>query len=175
MPIDHDALREGGEILTFEELPLEAQMALAHYMSLDGEAWELPPDFEMALEKILRRYSFGSPKSRPLIVAALRDAIPDYIAEYGDFEIGYHPCIPTEKLVDAVMTQVDEDPTIEPIDWEQHWQEPPKANIERHDLTKPLWPVILSGFPDEALQDGWKRFGYYVWMGVPCIPALFYV
>lgn len=172
MAVDHSALREGGEILTFKELPLEAQMALAHYMSIDGEAWELPPDFEIAVNKILRKFQFGTAKANHKIVAALRDAIPDFVAEYGDFEIGYHPCIPTEKLLDAVMTQIDEE--FVPNIWTQHWNKSRREYIEKYDATKPLWPVILSSFEDEALQDGWKRFDRYVRTGVPCIPALFY-
>lgn len=175
--IDHLALREGGQILSFEELPEEAQLALARYMSLDGEAWEVPPALEAEFDEIGMNFGYNHPEGRQQTAAALRDAIPSYIARYGDFEIGYHPCIPTEKLMNAMMIQLEEDPMVPPMTLEEfhEWYLNSSGVIEEHDVTKPLWPVILSSFDDEVLQDGAHRFHHYVNMGVSCIPALYYV
>ena len=38
--------QHAGEIRKYEDLPQEAQLALAHYMAIDGEAWELAPGLE---------------------------------------------------------------------------------------------------------------------------------
>lgn len=45
---------------------------------------------------------------------------------------------------------------------------------ERFAFHKEMWPVILSPFPDEWLQDGWHRFHSYYAQKRKEVPVLMY-
>lgn len=166
-------LRIGGGIISFAELPEVAQLALAHYMSIDGEAWPIPVVLADEMDEIWLGYN---PARRDIERERLQkeafvNALPYYIAEYGDFQIGYHPCIPTEDMIAAVMVDLVEGFG----DWGgyHNWYVAHRE-MPDHNLDKVLWPVILGSWTDEVLEDGWHRFHHYVRSGVKCIPALYY-
>lgn len=165
-------LRVGGRITSFAELPEAAQLALAHYMSIDREAWDIPIVLADEMDEIWlgRPVQEDIESQETLQKEAFRNALPFYIAEYGDFQIGYHPCIPTTDLIASVMNDSDSfENWASYHDWYLK-----RSAMPEHELDKELWPVILSSWEDETLQDGWHRFHHYVRSGVKCIPALYY-
>jgi hypothetical protein len=145
-------------MMPFKDLPVAAQLAMIHYMAIDGEAWDYTP-----LDGKL-----PDPSGKTLI-----DSVPYYVAKYGDEMFGYHPGVDTKQIQSSIMLDVDI-----AIDW-KNWQEYHEwyrvnCGGQDHDITKPLWPVILSSHDDETLQDGWHRFHCYSQKNVPLVPILYY-
>jgi len=164
----------GGVVLPYRDLPAEAQMALAQYMAIDGEAWERA---DVLVEEIHRRCREHRREGQDDVLTAgwegvFRAALPFYVELYGDWEFGIVE-IPTVVLVKEVMTR-NQDMQDWGGDWEGYhgWY---KSEGYKHTATgsKP-WPVILGSFPDEVLEDGWNRFHQYVERGLPTIPAVWF-
>lgn len=165
---DLTALRKGAQVVKFRNLPKAAQLALVHYMAVNGEAWELAPQLEPD-------HKPGWKQNRESWASYLSKTLPFYIQRYGDYRIGYAPCIPTERLTAAVMRN--------PVlagDFES-WADYHKWYVTNMDMPtyqvvrNRMWPVILSSYDDETLQDGWHRLNHYIQRGAECIPGLFYV
>ena len=162
----YENLRVGGSITKVGALPFEAQCALAWYMSVDGEGWEVP--------EICR---VGAP---PIdFTDAVRQGAYD---AHRNERIGFHPGISVVDLKKAVMLDCDMQ-DYPHQNFEQYHER--YLNIARpvdHDVTKPLWPIVLASVPKneddahyfETLQDGWHRFHCYVRKGVQKIPALYF-
>jgi hypothetical protein len=113
-------------------LQLPYQLAIAHYMAVDGEAW----DNFMAIPW---------PPSKDGIKAALVTALPRYVAEYGDCRYGVLS-LDTQVLKDAIMQ--DRDITQDFLDWDgYHTWYLRNAETPVHPDTD-LWPAILSNFAD---------------------------
>lgn len=154
--------RFGGRMMPFRELPVPAQLAIAWYMAVDGEAWELPPQFvpyHVSVQKITREF---------------RSMLPWFRKEYGSKRFGYVE-IPTDVLTDEVMEDVWMAEDLPPMrDFEEYhrWYVGQK-HMPDHPATG-RWPVILSGFEDETLQDGWHRLHDYYRKGAEMIPAVYY-
>ncbi len=142
-------------IRPFRELPIPYQLAMTYYMAIDGEAWNLTCDYtEARLDKEVLR--------RELINVRKR---------YGDTLFGT-ALISTKRLVQAVFQ--DEYLGQAYPDWKAYQAGFTRnCSIPRHPRTQ-RWPVILSSFEDETLQDGWHRFNSYVRDGHKRIPAIFY-
>lgn len=162
------ALRKGGKVLAFRDLPEAAQLALVQYMAINGEAWELAPELEPDYKPRWR-------KDREPWASYLRRTLPFYAERYGDYRIGYIPCIHVEELKAAVMAshQLPQEFTT----WKEYhaWYTSSITMPTYRVIRKSMWPVILSSYNDEALQDGWRRFHQYIRRGVKSIPGLFYV
>ncbi len=179
MPTEFTDLRAGGHITTLAELPEAAQLALTHYMALDGEAWDRSPEFEELSDLIWLEYpELEDPDDHAarafLFREALRSDLPYLVSRYGEFRIGYHPCILTVDLVTSVMNSPEIHADFE--DWASYHNWYISHTImPEYDAEMELWPVILSSFEDETLEDGTHRFHHYVRSGVKCIPALFYL
>ena len=142
-------VKNHGKIILFKNLPLPAQLALIHYMAVDGEAWEY-----VESNNIKRKLSF-------------------YIKKYGNIKFGYVN-IPIEELTKAII-KIEKDidsHTFKDFKSYHNWyvdsQEMPNHRISH------LWPVILSNFNDEILQDGWHRLNDYYRKGVKMIPAVYF-
>ena len=157
-----DMIREhGGKILKFRNLPQEAQLALVHYMAIDGSAWKVAPGLD---EETYRERGWAKVLSRFL---------PFYVKKYGKAEFGYIASIPINTLIDSVLNDADAG------DWKNKgWQSLHewymKAGPKHKALAKKPWPVILSSFDDETLEDGWTRFHQYAEKGLKACPALWY-
>lgn len=150
----------GGEVMPFRDLPRPAQYAMAWYMAIDGEAWEMPPEFppyEVTFQKIKRDFS---------------KTLPFFIEKYGDKKFGYVE-IPTPVMTKAIMEGEEIRDQFKEFSDYHRWylKHGPMPRHERRNR----WPVILSSFEDETLQDGWHRFHDYVRQGAEVIPALYYV
>lgn len=142
----------GGEVMPFRDLPVPAQLAIAHYMAVDGEAWKLPPVFEREF----------------------RSMLPWFRKKYGAKKFGYVE-IPMEILTDAIMDDeymaIDR-PDLRTFDEYHRWYVQ-KGGIPDHPETG-RWPVILSSMDEQTLQDGWHRLHDYYRKGAEVIPAVYY-
>lgn len=144
-------------LLPFRQLSLPFQLAIAYYLAVDGEAWELPEASE--------------PKAPLEDNSALANLMPYFITKYGDTSFGVAD-IPLANLQASVMEDVEL--AGEYPDWSAYHQwylsfddTPRYPETER-------WPVFLSSCDDETLQDGWHRFHSYARAGHVLIPAVFF-
>ncbi len=153
--------RNNGLVLPFHQLPHEAKMAMILYMAIDGEAWK-----QSARIKTLDRDED--------VAECLRFSIHYYTKNYGGVKFGYCPKVPVSELLDSILHDADIraggvktlDQLVSNI----------KFSPLSHDApAKKPWPVILSSYDDETLQDGWNRFYNYVQRGRKHCPALYYV
>lgn len=167
-----------GKIHQFRQLPPEAQLALAHYMGVEGVAWDFsgfvsfdgvenphgrePAERERILENNSRR-----------LVAAITEALPHIVDRYGDSEYGLVEA-PTEELIRDIWESYP-DIREEHADFaEYHAWYLQTAKGYRVWYGQPTWPCLLSGFPGETFHDGWHRFHAYVASGATMIPCLWY-
>jgi hypothetical protein len=124
--------------MPFRDLPVPAQLAMAHYMAIDGEAWQLPEGTESWSVSKLK-------KELPRLLPYFRRA-------YGDKHFGY-VTIPMEALKESILQDdifhqhgID---SFEAYDKWLHGQ--PGFWSAKHPTTR-RWPVILSSYNDETLQ-----------------------
>jgi hypothetical protein len=148
-------------IVAYADLARPHQLALAHYMAVDGEAWE-------SLLKLPA--GRNSPRA---IRKALAKALPEYVTRYGPVQFGVAMLKATDVIKSvAGDTEIAEDWP----DWKAYHQwycgqdSGPAVDHPRRNR----WPVILSTFDDETLQDGWHRLHCYIRQGARKIPVVFY-
>jgi hypothetical protein len=141
----------GGQVMSFQSLSLPAQLSIAHYMAIDGEAWEVPADYARKPFKAL---------------------LPWFRGKYGAKKFGYVE-IPTEVLTAEVMKDNEEVSRFKDFEEYHRWYAGLPGGIPNHPK-KDRWPVILSSFEDETLQDGWHRLHTYYHQGAETIPAVYY-
>jgi hypothetical protein len=131
-------------------------------MAVDGEAWELPPEYHHAGASVQR------------LARVFRSLLPWFRKTYGRADLGYVE-IPTKALTAAIMQ--DEDLAADPAQFkefdEYHQWYLKGGRIPSHPTTG-RWPVTLSSFNDETLQDGWHRLHDYYRKGARMIPAVYY-
>jgi hypothetical protein len=142
-----------GKVLKFRHLPKEAKYAMAHYMSIDGEAWLYPAAIEVAA------------KNRANMAKAIVKSIRFYTKHYGNRRFGYVN-IPTKEFLSLFLEKVRDEYCIK--------------NKDLYEKRTKFWPVILdfSIINEEQvgpIQDGWHRFADYVTMGLKKIPCLYYI
>jgi hypothetical protein len=143
------------------------QLAIAYYMSLNGEAWELPP----ALQAV---DGWDNTAPHEQAKTLFRDNLDFYVRKYGSRKFGTVN-IPTAVLKSAVMSR-DYDII---RDWGGDWQAYHNwyvgmGHMPDHDVSKPLWPCVLSQMDEEVFEDGWHRFHDYCRKGVAVIPCVFF-
>ncbi len=143
--------RYGGKVMPYRDLPVPAQLANAWYMAVDGEAWQVPLGFS----------------ERPFELA-----LPWFVRKYGATRIGYVE-IPIKALTDAILE--DEELRERGVKdfYDYHEWFISQVDLPDHPR-KGRYPVILSGFEEETLQDGWHRLHDYYSKGAKVIPALYY-
>lgn len=142
----------GGEVVPYVDLPEPAQLAIAHYMAVNGEAWKLPEDWAVWPD-------MSTGPSRARIVKELKKYLDYFIDKYGAKKFGY-VLLPMKAVTDSVMA-ADQDIAGEYDSFPKHSADDP-------------WPVILSNFEDETLQDGWHRLHRYYQLGLKEIPAVYF-
>jgi len=126
-------------------------------MAIDGEAWEVK----------VEACGIGSPSK---LVAALKRALPGLSRTHAGVLFG-RAMLKASVLKRALLAS--ESSLAEGIrTWPDYLTRLSHAGVE-HPRTN-RWPVILSGFEDEVLQDGWHRMGCYLQRGDRLIPAVFY-
>ncbi len=141
----------GGKVMPYRDLPVPAQLAIGWYMTVDGEAWKVPPDFS----------------ERPL-----KAVLPWLVRRYGSTRIGYVE-IPTKALMDVISEDEEfGERGIRDFDDYHEWFIS-QGGMPDHPR-KGRWPVILSSFEEETLQDGWHRLHDYYSKGAKKIPAVYF-
>jgi hypothetical protein len=153
--------KHNGKVLKFRQLPREAKYAMAYYMSVDGEAWNISDKVETVSYK-----NYNKNNCLELVSLAIKDYIGFYTRRYGDEKFGYVN-IPTSEFLDLFgsLRNIYDNRIIR-----QHREE--------------IWPVILDfnawdekNHPNDItiIQDGWRRFYDYVAMKIKMIPCLYYI
>ena len=146
-------------IVPFRDLPRPYQLAVGHYMAIDGEAWA----------EALPKNAFWP--SREQQRAGLGRALPRIVELFGDIPFGVAR-LPSEKLRTAIMQTIEMSQSF--ATWEAYHAWYIKGgDIPAHGKTN-RWPVILSDFEDEFIQDGWHRLHCYLKRADDDIPAVFY-
>jgi GNAT superfamily N-acetyltransferase len=162
------AERSDPRIVPYRDLPGTAQLALAHYMAVDGGAWGMPSAFEAF---------WGRPDATTALwKETFASNLPWFVQKYGDRPFGY-VVLPMDGLREAVMASADLD-MFDDFDAYHAWYVGSLGEREAEQMPATAddpWPVILSsGEDDEALQDGWHRFHRYHQLGLEHVPAVFY-
>jgi len=168
------AKKHGARMLPYRDLPLPHQYAIAHYMAIDGEAWEWPDEnganFDMGKRtaKDFERYD-------QYMKRTLKRKIQFFIDKYGNTKFGIID-IPSVEVYKR-MFKLDKDIHHSFDNFEEYhkWyiKNDGPAETTRHRRTN-RWPCIISGFDDELFQDGWHRFHTYIRRKDPTIPCIFY-
>lgn len=144
----------GGQVVDFAHLPQPYQLSIAHYMAVDGEAWEAP--------------SVTHQRKGPQQL--LKD-LPMLIKKYGKKKF-----LIAELPTDVVVEEINKGLAL--IGEEKYPPRNPRYAVgkfrERHPLDN-RWPSIISNHEDEFLQDGWNRFGVYYHRGDTTIPLIMYL
>lgn len=164
------------EILQFKNIYKSAQLAMAWYMAVDGEAWS---DIWKDVSLPYWKDSFSNPEYHAEMRSLLENALPSLIDKYGDVEFGIGHW-PTSEIILSIA----HDEQILADQSAQHTLETYKPGRETGSALNGYyrtsypeenrWPVILSNFDDETLQDGWKRFSLYTQSGYSHTPVIFY-
>jgi len=170
---DHDALvGEDYRIVAFRDLPEPYRLAIAHYMAVDGEAWDLGEEgAEGPIPEASRQVADRRP-DRERILHRLRSAMPRLVDEHGDRAFGV-ASVPMDAARAHVMGRGDL-----ATDWQGDWDAyhawyAGRGDMPAHDAMD-RWPCIMSGFGDEAFEDGWHRFHSYAGSGHADVPVAFY-
>lgn len=162
-----------GRIVLYRDLTIESQMAIAHYMAIDGEAWDTTRELENAFEKHRSRFPSAKATASKLATKAWAETfakfIPYYVKKYGHLDFGYVE-IPTTVLCDTILKH---NPDLKEYFSFTSYHKTYDARGYKHQATsdKP-WPVILHC--EDILQDGWNRFHQYVKRKLPTVPAVWY-
>jgi hypothetical protein len=149
----------GGEVMPYRDLPRPAQLAMAWYMAVDGEAWELPPEYPpyvTGLREIKKNFS---------------GMLSWFVKTYGKRKFGYVE-IPADVLIESIMEDPEIKEQFKGFEDYHRWYVR-QGHMPDHE-SRNRWPVILSHDDEETLQDGWHRFHEYVRQGARVIPALYY-
>jgi hypothetical protein len=139
-----------GKVLKFKQLQKESKYAMAYYMSIDGEAWKVPPSLE---------YS-------SMIFRDLKKVISWYTKRHGNVRFGYVE-IPREEFLDLFGKQryIYENVIVKNIR-KEIW--PVILDLNAWDEKKHPNDITI-------IQDGWRRFYDYIAMGLKMIPCLYYI
>jgi len=148
--------------VAYKNLPRSHQLAIAHYMAIDGEAWEVEYEFEGG----------GS----GYIKDQLKKALPLFIKKYGRCRFGIDevsPVLLIEKIMKLEHIQKDFGSFNEYHKWYKK-----NCTIPRHNKIN-RWPCVMDSTTDliynGVLEDGWHRFHRYIEAGHKTIPCVFYL
>lgn len=159
--------------VAFKDLPRSHQLAIIHYMAVDGEAWSLEGALRNAnIDLHYERWHYSRWQRQVKIL--LGKSLPVYIKKHGRRKFGVVD-IPTAVLGEMTLKS---NPVCKEYGWksleEIHKWYCRNFDIPKHS-NKNRWPCIISSFDDEVLQDGHHRFHRYIQQGAKKIPCVFYV
>ena len=162
--------RFNGKVMPFANLPQPAQLSIAHYMALDGEAWEPSDRFD---ERALRAPGNAGRKRDLHFKRNLIADLPHFVETYGKERFGLVQ-IPMSALTEAIWLDSKEIREDFKSFAEYHKWYVNAGHMPQHGNSR--WPVILSDFQSEesTLQDGWHRFHDYYRNNVKIVPAVYF-
>jgi hypothetical protein len=148
-------------VVEFKNLPVDFQRAIIHYMAVDGAAWAVYEweDWRWGEGKPIH------PKFRAMALADIEKSRHRFIESWGNVRFGCCTMTP-ESLIESING--DEELV------NHGWKYTVTGSPDTSEYDFPTWPVFLSSFHDETLQDGWKRFKNYCqrnWL----VPVTWYV
>ena len=153
-----DLLKAGGaRVTTLAKLPTTHQIALIHYMSVDGAAWAVG-------HHAFEDWKWGEGKSDKLRTQQLNDCrkfLPRFLKHFGRSRFGY-ASVPTKGLLDVMLKH------------HPYAREHAKMDYKFNGVYKcPTWPVILiDSF--EIIEDGWNRFFNRMVLNIKMTPVVWY-
>jgi hypothetical protein len=166
MKIQHKKLRKeyGGKLVPFKDLTKPYQLAIIHYMAIDGEAWGLFGNMDC--------YCNSTPSK---IKRELEKNLPEYIKRHGRRKFGVMnlPIDICKKLIMKVEAIAGESLEKEHGSFDEYHAWYTTYDMPNHTNRNP-YPCILSSFNDELFQDGWHRFHRYVELKMKMIPCVYY-
>ena len=158
--------QNGGRIMLYRDLPVEARHAIAFYMAIDGAAWDCP-------ERLDETWLDDGG-----LVLRFKRTNRFFVNRYGDQRFGYVE-VPAQRLTEAVwkyQQQFPGDHRFSGFDEYHRWYISDGDGARWNG--KSVWPVILNDYENDTgtglLQDGWHRFHAYVARGVKTIPCVWY-
>lgn len=135
-------------------------MAIAWYMAIDGEAWELT----------IKEIPNGQHNLKHWLSTTGLSVIEKL---YGDRRF-----VIAEIAMSDLQQCVMQDPEIlENWDsWKDYhqWYIQAADDIPSHSSRNP-WPVILASTHKETIEDGWHRFHRYSQIGMNTIPCIIFI
>jgi len=143
-----------GKIVSFRNMPLGFKLAMIWYMGIDGEAWNIPEEF-------------CKHKSEKKIQNTLKKNISYFDKEYGKKKFGI-AFVPREEFELSLLKNFKTNPETTYNDLTEFLT----GDINLHKDAS--WPVILSEFEDELIQDGWHRMDCYLSKKIKMIPCIYY-
>jgi len=174
------AKKHGAVVVPFKDLHVSHQVAIAHYMAIDGEAWSVMGNLEKDFEKIRPgNYSNTAKweKFQKEIIRLLTLSIGEYIKKYGKVKFGMVnlPIKVAKELSFKKCNVYDDDGNRDGFSSfdEYHKWYIENGGIPHHSKANPF-PCILSSFNDELFQDGWHRFHRYCQLGMKFIPCVYF-
>jgi hypothetical protein len=146
-PVSKMIRDHGGVVLTYRQLPPEAQLSLAQYMSIDGEAWDVAPVAQKYLDAnpgFMRHY-YDNPDAEKQWEKVMRASLPFYVRTYGNERFGYIAELPIKVLIRAVLKDRDiQDSDSQRQTWEKYHRWYMDKGVAHTASSKNPWPVMLS-------------------------------
>lgn len=164
---------QGFEFVKFRDLPTPYQMAMAWYMAVNGEAWDdvidhdkvqMPEDVENSDDP---RWHIG-------YKAAIEALLPKFVKKYGNVEFGVATWSTDSMIASIAGDDAFKEDGVDIEGTRATFQSPVQNYFRTTYPENDRWPVIMSSFEDETLQDGWHRFHIYVANGHSDIPVIFF-
>jgi hypothetical protein len=153
--------KNGGKVMGYDQLPVPAQLAIAHYMVIDADdasPWVsvLDLDPQDSVSDLKKRLPSFLPKLRK---------------NFGQKRFGYVE-VPMEEMAAGIMAS---DPDLKDFpDFAAYHKWYIKHRGTPTHSKKSPWPVILSDNTGELLEDGWHRIHSYYEIGLKKVPAVWY-
>lgn len=144
----------GGRRVRFKNLSLPYQLAIAHYMAIDGEAWVAGCGFV-----------YGGVYGKEL-----KQALPELREKHGKEKFGI-VTIPTKALIAEIV----QDNEFFHTSFEEYHQWFLSFDDVPEHSRRNRWPVILGCFDLETLQDGWHRLHCYFQQRARVIPCVYLI
>ncbi len=152
-------------VVRYDQLDLVSRYAMAWYMAVDGEAWDLPTALRLCTRRTHEQERVYKRKF------LRQDAW--FMRHYGHEKFGT-VTLPMDELCREIFERTpDIRSDFRTFKEYCKWYE--CMNLTKSDRRhRTVWPVILSSTDDDVLQDGWHRFHVYRIQGREHVPALFY-
>lgn len=171
----------GAKTVSFAKLPLLYQMAIIHYMVIDGEGWDSPDQSEMKLVSRSTDERGGGLINLRKIQRWIKKHLDFWIKANGKEQFGMVE-VPTDDFCKLIFEAHKNDlcgDDFKSFDEYHRWYINSCLWKDSDKHYSKAWPAILGddwNFKQyEILQDGWHRFHSYVKQGKKTIPLVYYV
>ena len=153
-------VKKYGKVMAFKDLPLGFKLAMVWYMAINGEAWTYP--------------GWAPAASHATMKSWLADNMDFYDKKYGKLKF-VMAMVPRAEYCKSLMANFKKNPDTKHLATVENFLKEYEQGGPVVNHKDASWPVILSGFPDELIQDGWHRQHCYLNKGFPVIPCIGYL